>query len=200
VSIDRRGGTENQPVHARILHRAQKPLRTDYVVVVVFQRSGDRILDGLQAREMHHGLAAVFDQRAFDGRLVADITLDDNQRLAANPLNPIQRCGIAVAKIIENDDLLTRVQKVNASMRAHISSASGYQDHLASLPEQVIAHGVMPIRAKLLDLSIYPTDAKTREMNIAGHRTGHGLLWSVSFTRHLKHCNQLPRLQLKRAG
>src|ERR1700733_10947573 len=105
---------------------------------------------------MKHSLAAMFDQSAFDSRLVADITLDDNQRLATDFLNAVQRCWIAVAKVVENNDLLTGVEKVNAGMRAHVPGASSYQDHSASLTE-VIAHDVMPNPGgKLLDLSNIP--------------------------------------------
>jgi len=104
---------------------------------------------------MHHSIAAIFDQRAFDGRLVADVALDDNQRLATDLLNAVQRCGIAVAEVIENNDLLTGVEKVNAGMRAHVPGASSYQDHSVSLTEA--AHGVMPDPGgKVLDLSYIP--------------------------------------------
>jgi hypothetical protein len=46
-------------------------------------------------------------------------------------------------------------------------------------------------------LSIIPRMRKkddADEMNIVESRTGHGLMWSASFTRRLKHCNQLPCL------
>src|ERR1700730_460614 len=123
---------------------------------------------------MKHSLAARFDQSAFDSRLVADITLDDNQRLATDFLNAVQRCWIAVAKVVENNDLLTGVEKVNAGMRAHVPGASSYQDHSASLTES--GHSsrchAEPWR-KIARLEQHSTVAKSNivgEMNIVGHR------------------------------
>jgi len=58
---------------------------------------------------VQNGRAAIFGQSAFQRDLVADITLDHNQGFATDHLNPVQRGGIAVAKIIKNDDLLASV-------------------------------------------------------------------------------------------
>src|SRR5882724_7416843 len=78
---------------------------------------------------MHHGRAAILCQNAFDRDLIADVTLDDNQRLAGNLLDTLQRRRTTLAKIIENDDLFAGVQEVNANMRTNVARAPRHQDH-----------------------------------------------------------------------
>ena len=90
---------------AGVLHGAEQPVRSDDIMIVIFERLGDGILDGFQSGEMHHRRAAILRQHPLQRPLVADIALDHRKRLPADSLDALKRQRTAVGEIVEHDDL-----------------------------------------------------------------------------------------------
>ncbi len=89
-------------------------MRANDVLVVILERLGYGILDGLQPGKMHHRFAAILRQHLLKRVLVANVTFNDRQRLAADLLDALESHQAAVGEIVEHDDLFTSSQQRNA--------------------------------------------------------------------------------------
>ena len=80
-------------------------MRTNDVLIVIFEGIRDRVLYRLEPGKMHDGRAAILPQHILKRSLIADITLNRRQRLSANFLDTLQSHRAAIGKIVENHDL-----------------------------------------------------------------------------------------------
>ena len=65
---------------------------------------------------MDDSRAVELAQYICDGALIADIAFDQNNFPAGDRLDPLQRFGMTVAEVVENDDIATRTEKFNTGM------------------------------------------------------------------------------------
>jgi|SRR5215211_8402724 len=108
-------------------------MSANHVIVVVIEWMGNRVLDRLQASKVHYSSAIKVGDRLFNNCLIANVSFNDGKRSLANFLHALERFPVAVAEIVQDGDLLTGVQELDAGVRSYISSATGDQNHSSIL-------------------------------------------------------------------
>ena len=98
------------------------------VVVVVFDRLGDRLADGLERGEMNHPVDVVLGEDAVHQRLIADIALVALDGLAGDLLDAIERLGRRVAVVVHADNVVPLVQQLDIGVRTDVARAARYQN------------------------------------------------------------------------
>ena len=66
---------------------------------------------------MNDRLCAAVTQRRHQRRPVADIAMDHTKLLSGNPLHPLERFGMAVAKIVEDGHVLSSLEEFDSLYR-----------------------------------------------------------------------------------
>lgn len=116
LTIDGGRRAEDQGLDAGGAHGLQQAQAADDVVVVVVERLLRRFADGLEAGKVDDGAAAVRAQHGLDGWLVAHVATHHGQRLAGDALHALQRLGVAVAEVVEDDDVVAGLQQFDAGV------------------------------------------------------------------------------------
>jgi hypothetical protein len=78
---------------------------------------------------MDHSRASEFAQSFLDDGLIANVAVDERQRLPANLPDAFECRSAAVGKVVEDNNLAAGIEKLNAGVRTDISGATGHQDH-----------------------------------------------------------------------
>ena len=132
LAIDGRGGTEYQPPHARLAHRAQQRHRAAHVVVVVLERVRDRLAHRLAAGQVQdrlHRRAARRrgGQHRRDHARAADVPFHQRDLGSAQALDPAHGLAAAVAEIIQHQRPLAGGQHRHQRVRADVAGAARHQ-------------------------------------------------------------------------
>ena len=77
---------------------------------------------------MDHGVESVPGEHLAQGVRVANIRLGEFGRPAGDLRNAPDRRLVAVAEVVENDDLVPRLHQFDAGVRSDIAGAAGDQD------------------------------------------------------------------------
>ena len=88
---------------------------------------------------MQHGLDGLAGEQIAQQPGIADIALHQRHLPAGQPLDPGQRLGRAVRKVIEHYDLMPGLKAAEQHMRADVAGAAGQKDGHAVLSSCVEA-------------------------------------------------------------
>ena len=108
-----------------LLHQTAQNQRGVEVVVIVLQRLLGGLADGLVTGEMDYGVDVVLCKDLVQSLFIAAVNVICGEVLAGYFAHALERLGLAVIIIVNNDDFVTRVKQLNAGMRADISGAAG---------------------------------------------------------------------------
>ena len=97
------------------------------VVVVVLEGLLNALAHGLQAREVDDGVDGMLVEQLLHGRAVAQVGLAEGEVLAGDAADAVQCLGLGVDEIVDDDDLMSRVEQFYASVAADIAGAAGDQ-------------------------------------------------------------------------
>jgi hypothetical protein len=127
IAVDRGRGAEHEAAHVGPRQRLQQHLRSGDVVVVVLERPGNRLPDGLQPGEVQHGTDVVTLQEIVEQRGVTHVALHERHRQAGDPLHPAQRLGAGIAEVVEHHDRTSVLEQLDHGVRTDVSRSAGDQ-------------------------------------------------------------------------
>jgi hypothetical protein len=129
---------------------------------------------------MHDCRTTIFNNSLFYGTLISDIALDYQGSLPTNLLDAVWQQATAVAKIIKNDDGLTRGEQFNASVGSDISSTPCNQNH-AMLLKKPTSQKLSRLPWDVLNIDVSPPIKLliAKSVHVAGHLIGRDEGWSI---------------------
>ena len=95
------------------------------VVVIVFKRHRNRFADSLQPGKMNDAPDLIFFKDSVKRCPVTDIIFIENEILSRNLLDAFKRFFSGIDQIVNHDDSVTPVQKLDAGMAADKTGSSG---------------------------------------------------------------------------
>ena len=170
VAVHGRRRAEHQVADAVRPHGLAQHQRAGDVVVVVAERDRHRLAHRLEAGEVNDSVNLRAGERGVQGGAIQQINPVEDQRPARELLDPAQRLRLAVAQVIDDDDLVAGAQQLQAGVAADVTGSPGDENpHLAS---------------RLGD----PHDGRVLIFRIKRARRSAGTLY-----RKMLECNQLDR-------
>ncbi|MNQ67605.1 hypothetical protein D3C85_821340 [compost metagenome] len=124
IAIDGSRGAEHQPEHAGFGHLLAQHQGAGHVVLVVGERYLARLPHRLEAGEVDHRFNLVGGEQPLQAGPVENIALDEGDRLAGDPLDPLERLGRCVGQVIQHHHPLPRIEQLDQSVGADIASAA----------------------------------------------------------------------------
>ena len=125
-AVHRGGRAEDEFLASRLIHHAAQADRARYVVVIVVERLLDALRNALETREVNNRIDLVLGENFGHRLFVAYIRLIEFEILARKFFYSFKAFGLAVDKIIEYNDIISRVEQLYARVRADEASAAGY--------------------------------------------------------------------------
>jgi hypothetical protein len=116
---------ENELEAIVIAHFVNKVKSARDVVVIIFDRHSDRFTDSLKTRKMDNGIDIVFVKYLLYALTVEKVDFVKLGTDAGNCFDMVNYLCLRIGKVIENNDLLALLNKVNAGMRADIARTAG---------------------------------------------------------------------------
>ena len=80
---------------------------------------------------MQHGGDVMRSEQSVQQGSVADISFDEQRRLAADALDAVQRFGRAVAQVVQHHHLEAGFLQGQGGVRADVAGTAGYQDFVS---------------------------------------------------------------------
>ena len=94
------------------------------IVAVVEQRLFDRLADSLEPGKVNDTGNVIIGKQLIHRGLVAAVRLDEDRTLAGDFLDAVDDLRGAVVQIVDDDDILPRVQQGNGGMAADKTGAA----------------------------------------------------------------------------
>ena len=128
VNGGRRG--EDQCLDVGFRHDLKQCHAAREIVVVITQRLGHRLADGLEAGEVDDGIDLVFAEDIAQRAAIADIDLRKTRCTTADASDTFEYGRLAVGKIVDDDKIVSGVEQFDAGVGADIASAAGNENGL----------------------------------------------------------------------
>ena len=126
AAVNSGGRAEDELLASRLIHHAAQADRARYVVVIVVERLFDALRDALETRKVNDRVDLVLGENFGHRLFVAYIRLIEFEILARKFFYSFKAFGLAVDKIIEYNDIISRVEQLYARVRADEARAAGY--------------------------------------------------------------------------
>ncbi len=110
IAVDGGRGAEYQPEHAGFCHLFTQHQGAGDVVLVIGERDLARLANRLEPGEMDHRLDLVIGKQLLQASPIQHIPFDEDDRLAGDLLDPLERLGGGVGEVVQHHDLLPGVQ------------------------------------------------------------------------------------------
>src|SRR6267378_4135584 len=127
IAVDRRRRGEHQHSDSRLHHRAAQRQRALHVVVVVFDRFLNRFAHRLESGEVDYGIESMSREYVPQRVRVAHVRLCELGRPAGDPGDAPDHRAMAVAQVVENDDLVPRLHQLDASVGSDVAGPARHQ-------------------------------------------------------------------------
>ena len=124
-AVDGGARTEHQPVHTGGLHGLQQVDGALHVVGVVVDGPLDRLADRLEAREVDDGLDGMALKGVPHQGGITHIALDEDRPRARQGSDAVDHVGLAVAEVVEQNDLVSGLDQRHGRMAADVAGAAG---------------------------------------------------------------------------
>ena len=121
------------------LHRLADGQRAIEVVAVVFERLGNGLAHGLVRGEVDDRVDRVLGEDAVKRGAVAGIGLVESDLLAGQLLHTREGFLATVVEVVDDDDIMSRVQQFNRRMRADEAGAASQKNVHGNLSSLVAA-------------------------------------------------------------
>ena len=105
-AVDRRGGGEDEPAHPVPAHGAHEREGRAEVVLVVLQRLGDRLADGLEPGEVDDGVERLVGEEVLGLVVVGEVEGAHVERLAGQRLDAPDDGRLGVREGVDDDDVV----------------------------------------------------------------------------------------------
>ncbi|MNF55723.1 hypothetical protein D3C84_371950 [compost metagenome] len=128
IAIDGRRGAEHQAEHAGFCHLLAQHQGTGHVVLVVGERDLGGLPDRLEAGEVDHGFDPVLGKQPLQACPVQNVPLDEGDRLAGDPLDPLERFRGGVGEVVQYYHLQPGTQQLNQGVGADIAGTARDQN------------------------------------------------------------------------
>ena len=128
VAVDRGRGREDELMAVMLAHDLQNGQRGIQIVAVIEQRLFDGFADGLESGKVDDAGDVVVGKKPVHRGPVAAVCLDEDRALAGDALDAVNDLRRTVVQIINNDDILSRVQQGNGGVAADEPGAAGQKN------------------------------------------------------------------------
>ena len=115
-AVHRRGGAEDEALHAVLLHRFADGQRAVEVVAIVFHRLGHGLADGLVRRKVDDRIDLVFGKDLVHRRKVAAIRVVELHGLSSQLLHALKGLLAAVVEVVDDNNAVARVEQLHAGV------------------------------------------------------------------------------------
>src|SRR4051812_9713716 len=120
LAVDRAGRREHEPPDARLAHRVEEVERRDEVAAVVALGVLDGLRDERERREVQHRVPPL-GEGGLGGLEVVERHVE-----VASALR--DRAGVATVEVVEDRDLVPRVDELGGHDRADVAGAAGHEE------------------------------------------------------------------------
>jgi hypothetical protein len=130
-AVDRRGAAVDEPLAAARRHAVEQVERAGHVHVDVELRLADRRPHARLRREVHHLVGLRACERVEHGGAIAQVALDQRERLArerAAQVPPLDRRVVEGVEVVEPDDGVAAREQPVAQMRSDEARGAGDED------------------------------------------------------------------------
>ena len=128
VAVDRGRGREDELMAVMLAHDLQNGQRGVQIVAVIEQRLFDGFADGLESGKVDDAGDVVVGKKPVHRGPVAAVCLDEGRALAGDALDAVNDLRRTVVQIINNDDILSRVQQGNGGVAADEPGAASQKN------------------------------------------------------------------------
>ena len=111
-----------------LAHDVKQHERAGDIVLVVFEGLGHALAHSLQSGKVDAGVEGELSEHFFEAFTVADVNLHEGDGCAADGSHALKRLGIAVAKIVDDNHVVSRIVQFNQGVGADKSGTAGNKD------------------------------------------------------------------------
>ena len=133
IAVDGGGGAKDEVFDVGRAHGGDETQGTVDVVVVILERLRNGFTDRFQTREVDHRFDGVVVKDLGHQRFIADVAFHEGGLFTAKAFNHRQHAALAVAQVVENDDVMTVLQQLHTGMTSYVTATTCYQNSHNSL-------------------------------------------------------------------
>ena len=126
--VHRRAAAVDDAPAAMALHGLAHAHQAADVVRVVVERPGGRFADGLEGREVDHGVDGLGPENTVQRGRVTHVGANEARHAARELGETAHDVGRAVGQVVEADDVESRLEQGKPGVRADVAGGAGEQD------------------------------------------------------------------------